>query len=79
MYVFNKRYLFQKIPVELPNQPSPNEKRKSLLLAIGGGQFVKKLGQKLPPLKKSKLSKKSQKEEDRIKRILTESNQMCNY
>ena len=51
----------QKIPVELPKQPISKEKRKSLLHAIGGGWYVKKLGQKLTPLKKSKLSKKSQK------------------
>ena len=36
---------------------------------------MEKLGQKLPPLKKRKLSKKSQKEEDKIKRRLTEANQ----
>ena len=41
---------------------------------------MKKLGQKLPPLKKSKLSKKSQKkEEDEIKRRLTEDNQYWSY
>ena len=34
-----------------------------------------KLGQKLPPLKKRKLSKKGQEEEDKIKRRLTEANQ----
>ena len=33
------------------------------------------LGQKLPPLKKSKLRKKGKEEEDKIKRILTEANQ----
>ena len=36
---------------------------------------MKKLGQKLPPLKKSRLSKKSQKEEGEIKRKLTKDNQ----
>ena len=36
------------------------------------------LGQKLPLLKKSKLSKKSQKEEDDIKRRLHESDQYWN-
>ena len=50
--------LFQNIPVELPNQPSPKEKGKSLLHAIRGGWYVEKLGQKLPPLKKRKLFKK---------------------
>ena len=67
--------MFQKIPVELRKQHSPKEKCKSLLHAIGGGWYVEKLGQKLPPLKKRKLSKKSQKEEDKIKRRLTEANQ----
>ena len=32
--------LFQKIPVELPNKPSPKEKRKLLSRAIGGGWYV---------------------------------------
>ena len=37
-----------------------------------------KLGQNLKPLKKRKLSKKYQKEEDEIKRRLTEANQEWN-
>ena len=41
------------IPVNLPNKPSPKEKLRSLLHAIGGGLQVEKLGQKLTPLKKS--------------------------
>ena len=51
------KLLFQKIPSELPNQPSTKEKRKSLLHAIGGGWYVDKLGQKFPPLKKRKSRK----------------------
>ena len=39
---------------------------------------MNKLGQKLPPLKKSRLSKKSQKEEDEIKRKLNKANQYWN-
>ena len=53
--------LFQKISVELTNKPSPKEKSKSLLHAIGGGWCVNKLGQKLPPLNKTKFSKKGKK------------------
>ena len=53
--------LFHKTNVGLPNQPSPKEKLKSLLHAIGGSWYVEKLGQKLTPLKKSKLSTKAQK------------------
>ena len=37
-----------------------------------------KLGQKLPPLKKRRLSKKPQKEEDEINIKLTEANQYWN-
>ena len=40
--------------------------------------YVETLCQKLPPLKKSKLSKKSQKGEDKIKRRLTEANKEWN-
>ena len=40
------------MPVELTNQPSPKQKRKSLLHDIGGGWYVEKLSPKLPPLKK---------------------------
>ena len=53
--------LFQKINVELPNQPSPKEKLDSLLNASGGGWYVEKLDQKLLPLKKRKIKKKKQK------------------
>ena len=44
MHVFNINKLFQKIQVELPKQPSPEEKLKSLLYAIGGVWYVKTLG-----------------------------------
>ena len=49
-----------KTQVKLPNKPSHKEKRRSLLHAIGGGWYVEKLGQKLPPPKEWKLSKKRQ-------------------
>ena len=74
--------LFQKIPVEIPKEPIPKEKLKFLLNNITDGWYVKKLGQSLLPLKKMRLSKKSQKEENEIKRILTEANQYyndCNF
>ena len=50
--------LIKQIPVKLPNKPSTKENRKSLLHAMGGGWYVEKIGQKLPPLKKIKLGKK---------------------
>ena len=78
MYVFNMNKLFHKTPVELPKQPNPRKKRKSLLHAIVGGWYVNKLVQKLQPLQKRRLRKKSQKSLDEIQRILTEANQYWN-
>ena len=43
------------------------KKRKSLLNDIGGGFYVEKLRQKIPPLNKSKLREKRE-EENKIKR-----------
>ena len=56
MCLFPTKNLFLKIPVKLPKQSNPRGKRQSLLHDIGGGGYVKKLSQKLPPIKKSKLS-----------------------
>ena len=78
MHVFNMNIFFQRTPVEIPKQPSTREKFISLSHDIGYGWYVKKLGQKLPPLKNRRLSKNSQKDEDEIKRKLTEADQYCN-
>ena len=67
--------LFQKTLVKITNKPSPKYKPKSLLHAIGGGWYMEKLGQKLLTLKKSKLSKKTPKEEHKIKRTINDDNQ----
>ena len=45
--------LFQKIPVELPNQPSPKKNENRYYMLLGGGWYVKKEGQKISPLNKS--------------------------
>ena len=56
--------IFQKIPVELPKQPSPKVKHQSLLHSIGDGWYMNNLSEKLPPQKKRKQSKKAQDKED---------------
>ena len=78
MYFFAMKNMFNKTPVELPKPHSPREKYQSLLYDIGVGWYMRKLSEKLPPLKKSKLSKKSQEKEDEIKRNLQASNQYWN-
>ena len=51
---------FQKTPVEIPKPLSYREKYQSVLHTIGGGWYINKLNENLPPLNKSKLSKKTQ-------------------
>ena len=68
-----------KIPVELSKPSSPKEKHQSLLHAVGGGWYMKKIIQNLPPLNIRKLSKKSHEKEDEIKRKLHKANQYCNH
>ena len=61
MYFFAIKNMFQKIPVELPQPDSPKKRHQSLLHDIEGSCYMNKLSEKIPPLKKSKLSKKVQK------------------
>ena len=49
--------LFQKNPIELPKPPIHEEKHQSLLHAIVGVWYMKKLNEKLPPPKKRKQEK----------------------
>ena len=70
--------MFQKIPVELPKPLSHKEKLQSLLHAVGGGWQMSKLNEKLPPLKKQKLRKKTQEKRDEIKINLKIANQNWN-
>ena len=60
MYIFATKKLFQKTPVELPKPTIPRKKNQSLSHAIGGVWYMKKLSDNIPPLKKRKLTKKSQ-------------------
>ena len=75
MYIFDIKKMFLKIAVELPKSSSSKEKHQSLLHAIGGGWYVNKLCQKLPPLNKRIISNNSQEEKDIIKRKLHKASQ----
>ena len=52
MHCFAIKTLFRKIPVELHKPPSPKEKYQLLLHDNGGGCYMNKLSEKLPPLNK---------------------------
>ena len=79
MYIFDMKQLFMKIPVELPKPSSPKEKHQSLLHAIGGSWYMNKLIQKLQQLKKMRLGKKAQENDDEIKIKLHKANPAWNY
>ena len=61
LYTHNMDLLFQKTNVKFTNKSSPKEKCKQLLHAIRGDWYVEKLGQKLPPLKKTRPRKNPKK------------------
>ena len=75
MYTENMKVCFEKIPVQLPKQQIIRVKCLSLLHDIGGEWYMKKINQKLPPLKKRKISKKEKEKEDEIKINLRMENQ----
>ena len=79
MYFFTMKIMFQKNPVDIHKPPIPKEKHQSLLHAIGGGWYMNKLSEKILPLEKNKIIKKSQKKEDEIKINLQMANQNWNY
>ena len=73
------KIMFQKKSLELPKPPTCKVKRQYLLHANVGGWYMKKLNEKLPPLKKRKTRKKSQEREDKIKINLQTADQNLNY
>ena len=79
MYFFNMKKIFQKTLVEITKTPVQRKNTNNYYMLLEVFGMWKKLGQKLPPLKKRRLRKKYGKEEDKIKRKLTEGNQYWNY
>ena len=57
MYFETMINMFQKIPVEITKPLGHKGKRRSLLHAIGDDWHMKKLDEKIPLLKKQKISK----------------------
>ena len=53
---------------------TPKQKVQKLMTDIGGGWYLEKIAKGLPPLKRSKLSKKAQEKEDKIQKYIYESN-----
>ena len=67
------------IPQNVEIALTPKEKIQKLMTDIGGGLYMEKSAGGLPPLKRTKLSKKAQERQDVIQNKLCEANRWWNY
>ena len=70
--------MFKTIPQNIENPLTSREKNQKLITDIGGGWYLKKCEKVLPPLNRTKLSKKAQERDDLIKNKLFQSNRWWN-
>ena len=66
MYDKAMKETFKKIPTMMSKPLDPKQKIQKLMTEIGGEWNLEKIAKGLPPLRTSKLSKKSQEKEDEI-------------
>ena len=71
--------IFMQIPQNVERALTSGEKTQKLLTDIGGGWYLAKSVRGLPPLKRTKLSKKAQERQDCIQNKLYEANRWWNY
>ena len=60
--------MFKKLPQNVGKPLTTREKNRKLITDTGGGWYLEKCQKGLPPLKRTKLSKKAQKRHDIIKK-----------
>ena len=70
--------MFKTISQNVEKPLTSREKNQKLITDIGGGWYLEKCAKELPPLKSTKLSKKSQERHDLIKNKLFQSNMLWN-
>ena len=70
--------MFKKIPQNVKKPLTSREKNQKLITNIGGGWYLKKCEKGIPPLKRTKLSKKVQERHDLIPKKLYEYNRWWN-
>ena len=66
-YRLSLKEMFKKIPQNVEKPLTSREKNQNLMTDIGCGWYLKKCEKGLPPLKRTKLSKKAQERHDLIK------------
>ena len=70
--------MFKQIPQNVERALTSEEENRKLMTDIGSGWYLKKCVRGLPPLKRTKLSKKAQERHDYIQKKLYESNRSWN-
>ena len=69
-YSIAMKEMFKQIPQIFEKALTSREKNQKLMTDIGGGWYLKKIERGLPPLKRTKLSKKAQERHDLIQKTL---------
>ena len=77
-YINATEEMFMQIPQKFERALTSKEKKEKLLTDIGGGWYLEKNSRGLPPLKRTKLSKKAQERQDYIQNELYEYNRWWN-
>ena len=72
------KVMFVQIPQNIKIALTPLKKVQKLMTDIGGGWYMEKSARGLPPLRRSKLSKKAQERQDEFQKKLYESNKWWN-
>ena len=70
--------MFKKIPQNVEKPLTTGEKNQKSIADIGGGWYLEKCAKGLPPLKRTKISKKAQERHDLIKNKIFQSNMWWN-
>ena len=67
-YINAIKVMFREIPQTIKIALTPKQKFQKLITYTGGGWYMEKSDRGLPPLRRTKLSKKSQERQDEIKK-----------
>ena len=76
-YINAMKVMFKKIPQTIKIALTTKQKVQTLMTDIGGGCYTEKSARGLPPLRRTKLSKKAQERHAEIQ-IFNEDNKWCN-
>ena len=77
-YINAMKEIFKQILQPISKALTPKQKVQKLMTDIGGGWYMEKSAKGLPPLSRTKLSKKSQERQDEIQKKLYEANKLWN-